>query len=290
MSDPRFIYPKPPFDVETQEFPGEEHRLNPRPLYGRGTYKGSNKLKGKVALITGGDSGIGRAVAYTFASEGANVVISYFNEATDAAETVEAVEETGQQAYAIPGDIQSEDHCRFLVSETVKRYGKLDILVNNAAYQMAYQNLEDITKEELDRNFYTNVYALIFLVKAAWEKLKPGSSIINTTSVQAYDPSSIIMPYAATKAAINNLTKTLASKAIDKGIRVNAVAPGPIWTPLNPMAMPKEYVNNFGSQTKMKRPGQPIEVAPIFVFLASDEASYITGHTYAVTGGETLPV
>jgi NAD(P)-dependent dehydrogenase (short-subunit alcohol dehydrogenase family) len=252
MSDPRDKYNKPPFNVEPQAFPGFEYTLNPRPNYGRGTYHGSGKLKGKVALITGGDSGIGRAVAYAYACEGANIMVSHHSEEVDAAETVEAIEETGQKAIAIAGDIQSEDHCRFLVKETINAFGKIDILVNNAAYQMVYQNLEDITKEELDKNFYTNVYALIFLVKAVWNHLRPGSSIINTTSIQAYDPSSIIMPYAATKAAINNLTKTLAAKAIDKGIRVNAVAPGPIWTPLNPMAMPKESVVNFRQPNLIK--------------------------------------
>lgn len=291
MLDPRKLYVKPPFKDQKQPFPGLESKVSPAPDWGKESYVGRNKLTDRVALITGGDSGIGRAVAYTFAAEGANVAISYLpEEEGDAQDIAMAIQELGQSVLLLPGDIRDEKHCQSLVEKTVEKYGKLDILVNNAAYQMAFESIEDITEDELDRTFRTNIYAMFYLVKAAWPHLQPGSTIINTSSVVAYRPSPDLLPYSATKAAIVSFTKNLAEKAIEKGIRVNAVAPGPIWSPLNPMAMPEEKVREFGKQTLMGRPGQPIEVAKVFVFLASDDASYVTGHVYGVTGGSEMPV
>lgn len=289
MKDPRDLYLKPPFEAPKLEFPGLEAKLTPKPDWGKESYQGSNKLKGRVAIVTGGDSGIGRAVAYAFASEGAKVAISYLpEEEGDARVVKEAVEEVGQKALMIPGDIQNEFHCQAIVKQTVKEFGQIDLVINNAAYQKAFESLSEITEVELDRTFRTNIYAMFFLVKAAWVYLKPGAVIINMASIQAFSPDPILMPYAATKGAIVNFTKSLAKEAIKRGIRVNAVAPGPIWTPLNPMAMPQEMVRNFGKQTPYKRPGQPVEVAKLFVFLASDDASYITGRVYGVTGGEEM--
>jgi NAD(P)-dependent dehydrogenase (short-subunit alcohol dehydrogenase family) len=290
MLDPRTLHPKPPFSTPKLNFPGLESEVNPRPDYGKDSYEGSSKLLGKVAIITGGDSGIGRATAYAFACEGASVVLSYLpQEESDAQEIKKAIEEIGQKVLLIPGDIQLESVCQKIVTQTIETFGKLDIVINNAAYQMSLPELDDITEEELDRTFRTNIYAMFYFAKAAWQYLQPGSTIINTTSIQAYNPSPPLMPYAATKAAIVNFTKSLAEKAAEKGIRVNAIAPRPIWSPLNPMAMPEETVKKFGEQTWLKRPGQPVEVAKVFVFLASDDASYVTGHVYGVTGGMVMP-
>lgn len=285
------MYPNPPFKKQPQEFPGFEYKLDPAPDFGYKTYQGTGKLKDKVAIITGGDSGIGRAIAYTFACEGANIVISYLpEEERDAMEVIRAVEETGQKILGIPGDIQDEAHCQDIIDQTLNKFGKLDILVNNAAYQMAFKTLDEITEAQLDQTFRTNIYAMFFLTKAAWKHLPPGSVILNTSSIQAFNPSPLIMPYAATKAAIASFTKSMAKYAGESGIRVNGVAPGPIWSPLNPMAMPPDMVETFGQHTELGRPGQPIEVAKVFVFLASDDASYVTGHIYGVTGGDEMPM
>lgn len=291
MTDPRTKHPQPPFKTQEQSFPGIESKVEPTPDYGRGTYKGTGKLKDKVAIITGGDSGIGRATAYAFACEGAEVAISYLPaEESDAQELKDAVAEAGKDILLLPGDIQEEKQCRKIVDETISRFGKLDVIVNNAAYQKTVREVSDVTLELLDQTYKTNVYAPFFLIKAAWDKLKPGSSIINTSSVQAYSPSPQIMVYATTKAALVNMTKSFAQRGGEKGIRVNAVAPGPIWTPLNTIDPPENHVEQFGSQSYLKRPGQPIEVAKVFVFLASDDASYVTGHIYGVTGGQEMGV
>lgn len=286
MIDPRKKYPQPPFQKHDQKFPGLESEVKPKPDFGKDTYKGCEKLVGKVALITGGDSGIGRATAYAFACEGADVAVSYLpEEESDAQELKQSVEKLGRKILLLPGDIRTEEQCKDLINETLNTFGTLDILVNNAAYQKTGHEIADITQELLDQTYQTNIYAPFFLIREAWEHLKPGSSIINTTSVQAFSPSPKIMVYATSKAAILNMTKSLAQKGAERGIRVNAVAPGPIWTPLNTIEPPKKHVEEFGSQSWLGRPGQPIEVASVFVFLASKDASYVTGHVYGVTGG-----
>jgi NAD(P)-dependent dehydrogenase (short-subunit alcohol dehydrogenase family) len=262
--------------------------MDPKPDYGEASYKGSGKLKGKAAVITGGDSGIGRAVALAFAREGADVLISYLSEDADARVTAQAVEKAGRKCVAVPGDIQEEAVCKALIERAVKEFGKIDVLVNNAAFQMSREDIDEISSEEFDRTFRTNVYALFFLCKAAIPHMPKGGSIINTTSVQADTPGPQLLPYAATKAAIQNFTGGLAQMLGPKGIRVNCVAPGPIWTPLIPATMPPEKVKNFGKDVPLGRPGQPAELAPMYVLLASDEASYITGATVAVTGGKPL--
>ena len=291
MSDPRNLYPKPPFKEVSQSFPGLESKLDPLPDFGLNSYRGTGKLKDKVAVITGGDSGIGRAIAYTFACEGADIVISYHPaEESDAQEVKKTVKSIGRKILLLPGDIQQEKQCQLIINKTIETFGKLDILINNAAYQKTVDNVEAITKEMLDQIYQTNIYAPFFLSKAAWKYLKPGCSIINNASVQAYRPSPGIMVYATSKAALVNMTKSMAQVAMEKGVRVNAVAPGPIWTPLNTIDPSKDHVKNFGSRSWLKRPGQPIEVAKIFVFLASDDASYVTGHVYGVTGGSVMGI
>jgi NAD(P)-dependent dehydrogenase (short-subunit alcohol dehydrogenase family) len=267
--------------------PGTEDEMRPRAQHKRPEYRAADKLKGKVALITGGDSGIGRAVALAFAREGCDVLISYLSEDRDAEETSRLVEDAGRRAVAIRGDIQDEAHCRELVDEAFDKFGRLDCLVNNAAYQMAIDKLEDYTVEQIDRTFRTNIYAMFYFVKAAVPRMKPGSSIINVASIQAYDPSPNLLDYAATKGAIVNFTKSLSQLLMPQGIRVNCVAPGPVWTPLIPSTMPKQKVRQFGDNTLHERPAQPKELAPVFVLLASPEASYITGEVYGVTGGRT---
>lgn len=278
-------YPKPPYPEQTQEMPGTEKQMDPKPDHGETSYKGSGKLTGLKALITGGDSGIGKAVAIAFAREGADVLISYLNEHEDAKETEKYVKDAGRKAVLVPGDISNEAHCIQLVNKAVEEFGQLDILVNNAAYQMIHESIQEITAEEWDYTFRTNVHAMFYLCKAAEPHLKPGSSVINTTSVNAYTPRPTLIPYTLTKAAIQNFTATLAQLWGEKGIRVNGVAPGPIWTPLIPGSFPPDQVKEFGQRTPLKRAGQPAEVAPIFVLLASDEASYISGATVQVTGG-----
>ena len=285
--DPEEKYPIPPFPKQDQPAPGIEETLQPKADHGEDSYRGSGKLEGKKAIITGGDSGIGRAVAIAFAREGADVLISYLAdiEDEDTRSTAELVEAAGQKAILIKGDIQEEAHCKKIIDTAIAELGGLDILINNAAFQMARESLDDIPSDEWDRTFRTNITAMFYLCRAAEPHLKPGSSIINTTSVNAYSPSEQLLPYAATKGAIQNFTSNLSQILLmdGKGIRVNAVAPGPIWTPLIPSTMPKH--EEFGKNTPMGRPGQPAEVAPAYVFLASDEASYIAGATIPVTGG-----
>ena len=285
MKDPRTKYPRPPFNTPLQREPGDEYQMNPLPDYGEDTYKGNNKLKGKVAIITGGDSGIGRAVAYAFSLEGARVVISYLDEHKDAEKTAEVIRNKKGEVLLIDGDIQQEKHCRHIIDKTLEHFGQIDIIVNNAAFQMARPSLQEISAEEWDKTFRTNIHAPFYLCKAAEPHLKPGSSIVNTTSVNAYSPSDNLVPYAATKGAIRNFTASMAQLWADKGIRVNAVAPGPIWTPLIPATMPKEKVENFGKQTPLGRPGQPAELAPAYVMLASEDGSYTSGATIEITGG-----
>jgi NAD(P)-dependent dehydrogenase (short-subunit alcohol dehydrogenase family) len=280
--------PKPPQPSQQQQPPGLEAEMDPRPDYGEQSYRGSGRLKGKAALITGGDSGIGRAVALAFAREGADVLISYLNEERDAKETSRVVEAAGRKCVAVGGDICDEGHCRQLIERAVKEFGKVDILVNNAAYQMTRESLDDISTEEFDRTFRTNVYAMFWLCKAAVPHMPKGGAVINTTSVNADTPKPTLLPYAATKGAIQNFTGGLAQLLAEKGIRVNCVAPGPIWTPLIPSTMPPEQVKSFGKSVPMQRAGQPAELAPVYVLLASDEASYVSGATVAVTGGKPI--
>ncbi|HEY0473771.1 MAG TPA: SDR family oxidoreductase [Kribbella sp.] len=275
---------------EDLEHPGVTRDMDLKPDHGEESYRGSGKLTDRRALITGGDSGIGRAVALAFAREGADVLISYLpEEEDDARETCRLVEDAGRKAVPVPGDIRDEAHCAELVGRAVSDLGGLDILVNNAAYQMSRKGIEDISTEQLDRVMKTNVYAMFWLCKAALPHLRPGSSIINTTSIQAYQPSPQLLDYATSKAAILNFTKGLAQELGPQGIRVNAVAPGPVWTPLIPATMPPDKVEKFGADTPLGRAGQPAELAPAYVFLASTDASYITGERIGVTGGNPLP-
>jgi hypothetical protein len=286
--DPRDRGPKPPQASQQQEPPGLESEMDPKPDYGEKTYKGSGKLAGKAAVITGGDSGIGRAVALAFAREGADVLISYLNEDADAKETARVVEAAGRKCVAVAGDITDEAHCQALVRRAVKEFGKIDVLVNNAAFQMSRESIDEISTDEFDRTMKTNLYAMFWLCKAAVPHMPAGGSVINTSSIQADTPSPQLLPYAATKAAIQNFTGGLAQMLGQKGIRVNCVAPGPIWTPLIPATMPEEKVKNFGKNVALGRPGQPAELAAAFVLLASDEGSYISAATLAVTGGKPL--
>ncbi|WP_295978343.1 glucose 1-dehydrogenase [uncultured Variovorax sp.] len=286
MTHPMQTAPKPPFDTPRQAPPGLESRMDPPPDFGESSYVGSGKLVGKAAIVTGGDSGIGRAVALAFAREGADVLISYLaEEESDARRTAELIEKEGRTCVTVPGDIREESQCRKLVDTAMERFGKLDILVNNAAFQMAHKDLAEITAEEFDRTFRTNVYANFFLCKAAAACMKPGSSIISTASVNADKPNATLVAYAATKGAIQNMSGGMAQLLAEKGIRVNCVAPGPFWTPLIPSTLPPEKVKEFGTQTPMKRPGQPAELQAVYVLLASDQASYISGATIPVTGG-----
>lgn len=286
--NPRTKHRKPPFEEPKQGFPGIEARMQTRPDHGEQSYRGHGRLVGRTALITGGDSGIGRAVAIAFAREGADVAMAYLKEEeADAQETKRWIEEAGQKAIAIPGDIRDEAHCRKLVQDVLDEQGRLDVLVNNAAFQMFHQGIEEFSAEELDRTFRTNVFAMFYLCKAAIPRMEPGSVIINTASIQAFDPSPGLLAYAATKAAIVNFTKSLAKSILKQGIRVNAVAPGPVWTPLIPSTSPEKKVKEFGSDTPYERPAQPAELAPLYVFLAGDESSYVTGEVLGATGGQT---
>lgn len=286
--DPKEIHPKPPFPEQEQEPVGREAEMEPRPDYGEESYRGSGKLEGKAAIITGGDSGIGRAVALAFAREGADVLISYLDEHSDAEETVRIVEKEGRRCIAVAGDIGEEAHCQQIVERAVQEFGKIDVLVNNAAYQDVIESIQDVTDGMLVRTYRSNIFAMFFLCKAAFPHMQPGSTVINTTSIQAYQPSPTLLPYSTTKGAILTFTKGLSDEAIKKGIRVNAVAPGPIWTPLIPSSFPAEKVAKFGKDTPMERPGQPAELAPVYVFLASSDSSYITGECIGVTGGKPL--
>lgn len=281
-------YPKPPFPAQQQPMPGSSAAMDPPPDYGEQSYKGSGRLAGKKAIITGADSGIGRAVALAYAREGADVLVSYYNEEEDARETKRLVEGAGRKCVLMPGDIKDPAHCRAIVNKAVSELGGLDILVNNAAHQATFSSIEDISDEEWDVTFRTNIHAMFYLAKAAIPHMKNGGAIINTTSVNADMPNAQLLAYATTKGAIQNFTGGLAQLVAEKGIRVNCVAPGPIWTPLIPSTMPAEHVKEFGSSVPMKRPGQPVELAPVYVMLATDEASYVSGATVAVTGGKPI--
>ena len=286
--DPRELGPKPPLPEQEQEPVGLESEMRPRPDYGEESYRGSGKLQGKAAVITGGDSGIGRAVALAYAREGADVLISYLDEHSDAQETVRILEKEGRRCVAVAGDIGEDAHCQEIVERAVQEFGKLDILVNNAAYQEVIDSIEDVTEELLEHTYRTNIFAMFFLCKAALPHMQPGSTIINTTSIQAYQPSPTLLPYSTTKGAILTFTKGLSDEAIKRGIRVNAVAPGPVWTPLIPSSFSSDQSSEFGKNTPMGRPGQPAELAPVYVFLASQDSSYITGECIGVTGGKPL--
>lgn len=278
--------PTPPMPEQQQEsVPGRTAPMSPKPDHGEESYHGHGRLAGKTAVITGADSGIGRAVAIAFAREGADIVIAYFNEHDDARETARWVEQAGRKAVLVPGDLADRSQARAIVDRAVEAFGRIDILVNNAAHQMNYESVEEISDDEWDRTFDINIGAMFRLVKAALPHMKSGAVIINTTSVNADKPRPTLLPYATTKGAIQNFTGGLAQLLAERGIRSNCVAPGPIWTPLIPATLPPDNVKEFGKQTPMKRPGQPAELAPVYVMLASDEASYVSGATVAVTGG-----
>jgi hypothetical protein len=279
-------YPKPPYPAQKQPMPGSTRAMNPRPDHGEESYRGSRRLAGKKAVITGGDSGIGRAVAIAYAREGADLVIAYLDENEDAAEVRALVEREGRKAVLIPGDVSDPEHCRAIIRRAVEELGGLDILVNNAAHQATFSDIGDISDEEWQRTFATNIHAMFYLAKAAVPHMKPGSAIINTASVNSDMPNPSLLAYATTKGAIQNFTGGLAQMLAEKGIRANAVAPGPIWTPLIPSTMPEEAVKNFGQQVPMKRAGQPAELATAYVMLADPLSSYTSGTTVAVTGGK----
>jgi NAD(P)-dependent dehydrogenase (short-subunit alcohol dehydrogenase family) len=274
--------------AQQQQVPGTQSKMTPRPDCGEQSYVGHGRLAGKAAVITGGDSGIGRAVAIAFAREGADVAVAYLDEHDDARSTAELIEAAGQKAVLVAGDISEPEQCRRVIAAAVEAFGKVDVLVSNAAYQMTHESLEEISDEEWDYTFRTNIYAMFHLVKAALPHMQPGSSVIGSSSVNSDMPSPTLAPYAATKAAIANFSASLAQLLGERGIRVNSVAPGPIWTPLIPSTMPEEKVEHFGENTPLGRPGQPVELAPVYVLLASDEASYISGARVAVTGGRPV--
>ena len=278
---------KPPLREQQQDVPGTTDAMDPRPDHGEQSYRGAGRLEGKKAVITGGDSGIGRAVAIAFAREGADVLISYLCEDEDAKETARLVEDAGRKAICVAGDISSAEHCRSIIQRAFQEFGRIDILVNNAAHQMTFEDILDIPDEEWEKTFQTNIHAMFYLSKAAIPHMEQGA-IINTTSVNADMPSESLLPYATTKGAIQNFTGGLAQMLAKKGIRVNCVAPGPVWTPLIPATMPPEKVKEFGKSYPLGRPAQPAELAPAYVMLATDEASYISGATVAVTGGKPI--
>jgi NAD(P)-dependent dehydrogenase (short-subunit alcohol dehydrogenase family) len=290
QQDPKEQYPQPEFPEQEQEHPGLDSEMQPEPDYGYETYRGYGRLEGKATIITGGDSGIGRAVALAFAREGADVLLSYLEEEEpDAQETARVVEEAGKKAVKVPGDIVEEDQCRKIVERAVEEFGKIDVLVNNAAHQMTVNGIADVSSDLLDRTFKTNIYAMFWLCKAALPHLQEGGSIINVGSIQAYQPSPTLLPYSATKGAIITFTKGLAQEVVQYGLRANCVAPGPVWTPIIPASMPGEQTSQFGGTSPMGRPAQPAELAPAFVFLASQESSFVNGETLGVTGGQPLP-
>ncbi len=281
--------PVSPMPAQHQEKPGLEAELTPRPEYQAPLYRGAGKLRGKVALVTGGDSGIGRAVAVLYAREGADLAIVYLGEEQqDAEETRAAVEREGGRCLLIPGDVTSAEFCRRAVAQTVRLYGQLDVLVNNAAFQQHQEGLEDITEEQWDRTFRTNIYGYFYMAKAALPHLKPGSSIVNCGSITGLEGSKELLDYSSTKGAIHAFTKSLAQNLVERGVRVNCVAPGPVWTPLNPSDKEAKDIPEFGADTPMKRPAQPEEIAPAFVFFASEaDSSYVTGEVLTLLGGET---
>ena len=287
MQDPRAQYPRPPFPEQPQPAPGLARDMEPKPDHGETSYKGSGKLTGRKALVTGGDSGIGRAAAIAFAREGADVAISYLpDEEADAQEVMQLIEADGRKALALSGDITVEAWCRRMVEEAVSGLGGLDILVVNAGRQQYRESVEAVSTEDFDRTLKTNLYALHWIVQAAVPHLKPGAAVITTASIQAYDPSAVLLDYATTKAGIVAYTRALAKQLIERGVRANIVAPGPVWTVLQPSGgQPQEKVRKFGQGSAFGRPGQPVELAPVYVLLASQEGSYISGEVYGVTGG-----
>lgn len=290
MQDPTSQYPKPEFPSQTQPAPGLAQAMDPKPDHGEESYKGLGRLKGRKALITGADSGIGRAAAIAFAREGADVALNYLpSEVPDSREVVDLIAKAGRKAVPIVGDIQNESFCNKLVEEARSALGGIDILLNVAGHQVACEDIADLTTEQFDETFKTNVYAMFWLCKAALPHMPPGATIINTASIQAYQPSAHLLDYASTKATIVAFTRALAKQVVKKGIRVNAVAPGPVWTPLQPSGgqLP-EKIPEFGGKSPMGRPGQPAELASVYVFLASQESSYVTAEVYGVTGGEHL--
>ena len=280
--------PQPPFPPQQQSMPGETEQMSPVPDHGEYSYRGSGKLLEKKAVITGADSGIGRAVAIAYAREGADVLIAYLNEHKDAEETKRWVEEAGRKAVLVPGDVQSSEHCRKIIDTAVKELGGIDILVNNAAHQATFNSLEDISDEEWELTFKVNIHAMFYLTKAALPHMKPGSAIIDTASINADSPNPTLLAYATTKGAIQNFTAGLAQLLAEKGIRANAVAPGPIWTPLIPSTMDEKTTSSFGAKYPMKRPGQPAELATAYVMLADPLSSYTSGATVAVSGGKPI--
>lgn len=279
-------YPKPPYPSQKQPMPGSTSEMKPRPDHGETSYKGSGRLQGLKAVITGGDSGIGRAVAIAYAREGADILIAYLSEKDDADEVKALIEKEGRKAVLVAGDLQDPDHCRSVIKRAVAELGGIDILVNNAAHQATFDDIGDISDEEWEMTFKVNIHAMFYLTKAAVPHMKPGSSIVNTASVNSDMPNPILLAYATTKGAIQNFTGGLAQLLAEKGIRVNAVAPGPIWTPLIPSTMPEDAVKNFGKQVPMKRAGQPAELSSAYVMLADPLSSYTSGTTVAVTGGK----
>lgn len=288
LHDPRERGPKPPFPQPSQSPPGDEEQMVPAADHGEKGYVARGCLKNRVALISGGDSGIGRAVALLYAQEGAKVVITCLaDDDDDGEQTVRLIEGLGGEARSIPGDVGDAGFCSDLVAQTLKAFGNLDILVNNAAYQRYHESLSDIPAQDVERTYRTNVFGTVYLTQAALAHLRPGASVINTSSIQALSPTPQIALYASTKSAISSLTKSFAGLLAEKGIRVNAVAPGPVWTPLIPSTLPPDQVKNFGHHTLLKRPAQPVEQATLFVFLASDDASYVTGEVFGATGGRT---
>ncbi|WP_212828684.1 glucose 1-dehydrogenase [Polymorphospora rubra] len=290
LQDPRSQYPRPNEQgAEQQSAPGSDEAMGLPADHGEETYRGTGRLTDRKAIVTGADSGIGRAVALAYAREGADVLLSYLpEEEDDAKRTAALVEAAGRTAVRFPGDVRDEAYCDRLVERAVDEFGRVDILVNNAAYQMSVDGIAELSTEQFDRVFKTNVYAMFWLCRAALPHMPPGATIINTSSIQGFEPSPNLLDYASTKAAIVNFTKALAKEAIGRGVRVNSIAPGPVWTPLIPATMPPDKVSSFGEQTPLGRAAQPAELAPAYVFFASQESSYITAETLAVTGGRTL--
>ncbi|PKR89125.1 NAD(P)-dependent oxidoreductase [Pleomorphomonas diazotrophica] len=281
-------YPKPPFPEQTQELPGSFKLMDPLPDHGEQSWRGAGRLEGMVALITGGDSGIGRAVAIAYAREGADVALSFLEEREDATDTARLVADCGRRCLQLAGDIADPAHCRDMIKRVVDEFGRIDILVNNAAHQDTFESLDEIPDEEWQRTFAVNIHAMFYLAKAAVPHMQPGASIINTASINADNPSPSLLAYATTKGAIQNFTGGLAQLLAEKGIRVNCVAPGPVWTPLIPASMSGERTSKFGANYPMKRPAQPVELASTYVMLAEPMSSYVSGATVAVTGGKPL--
>ena len=291
LTDPRAAEQgkHPPFPKQEQEAHGSEREMTPRPDYGRESYKGFGRLTDRVAIVTGGDSGIGRAVALAFAREGADVAIAYLDADADADETLEAIRESGRKALKIKGDLSRDEQCERVVSQVVEQLGRVDVLVNNAAKQgKAVDRFEDLTAERIEQTFRTNIVAMFNMVRHALPHMRPGAAIVNVASIQAYQPSAEILDYASTKGAIVTFTKGLSQSLLPRGIRVNAVAPGPVWTPLIVQSFDAEKSANFGKDSPLGRPAQPAELAPAFVFLASDESRYVSGEILGVTGGKPL--